>query len=296
MFNTTNIAGSSSTSASTYGASYSRTATNHHLGPEQADNLGYGLGRLARGGVDYLTNWWQSYWNTPSQEQLAMDKQVKIFHFRIEKFVLEFHSALNKIDKDPKNGKAHKEIESIASLLETVSPPHESKDLQDFQNSKFDGLKQRISKMELPAEVVNKLKSTSPVWFQNMKSAEDDSKKAQEKKLVGHRVKKHSRAQKKKAAQQQQIRNAEGPSKASVKAAEEKKDEKGALHPNRGAENKKSERHSNYERGQVPNCPVSYDLGTPDPSKFFTLTAPINSAKYCRVYYRWHRRCQWRWN
>ena len=195
MFNTTNIGSTSSASASTYGSSYSRTATNHHLGPEQAGNLGYGLGRLARGGVDYLTNWWQSYWNTPSQEQLAMDKQVKIFHFRIEKFVSEFHSALNKIDKDPKNAKAHKEIESIASILETVLPPNESQDLQDFQNSKFDGLKQRISKMQLPTEVVNKLKSTSPDWFQNMKSAENDSKKGQEKKLESHRVKKHERPQ-----------------------------------------------------------------------------------------------------
>ena len=183
MFNTTNIASSSSASASTYGSSYSRTATNHHLGPEQAGNLGYGLGRLARGGVDYLTNWWQSYWNAPSQEQLAMDKQVKIFHFRIEKFVSEFHSALNKVDKDPKNAKAHKEIESIASILKTVLPPNDSQDLQDFQNSKFDGLKQRISKMELPTEVVNKLKSTSPVWFQNMKSAENESNKSTRKEV-----------------------------------------------------------------------------------------------------------------
>ena len=107
MFNSTNIAGASSASASTYGSSYGRTASNHHIGPEQAGDLGLGLGRLARGGIDYLANWWQSYWNTPSQEQLSMDRQVKIFHFRIEECVSEFHSALNKLDKDPKNSKVH---------------------------------------------------------------------------------------------------------------------------------------------------------------------------------------------
>ena len=167
-----------------------------------------------------------------------------------------------------------KEIESIASILEKVSLPNDSKDLQDFQNSKFDGLKKRISKMELPTEVVNKLKSTSPAWFQNMKSAENDSKKGQEKKLESHRVKKHKRSGKQQSTQKQKNK-AEGSFKPSANTAKEKIDEKVSSKPGRVAENKKTDEQAKHANRQAANC-HTYDLTQTHPTNFFKLVFPPN--------------------
>ena len=58
--------------------------------------------------------------------------------------------------------------------------------------------------------------------FQNDPIAEKETNLVENRQIMKGRIKKHTRARKKKTAQQQQIRNAEGPNKSSVKAAEEK--------------------------------------------------------------------------
>ena len=121
MFNVTQtqIAPSSSASASTYRAAHHPTVMNHHLEANQANNLGYGVGRWLGMAIDKIGNTWGNWWNNPSAEQLLNQRRITIIRHQIRELIPELTSALNKIPKNSKDPQALnwalKKIQTIVS-------------------------------------------------------------------------------------------------------------------------------------------------------------------------------------
>ena len=174
MFNVTQIAPSSSASASTYRAAHNPTVINHHLEANQANNLGYGVGRWLGMAIDKIGNTWGKWWNKPSAEQLSKQRRITIIRHQIRELIPELTSALNKIPKNSKDPRALnwalKRIQTIASDKMSLLVPNEDKDLRDYQTKQFKPLEERISK--LPTFVKDKLRPLLPILFQNMENAE----------------------------------------------------------------------------------------------------------------------------
>ena len=174
MFNVTQIAPSSSASASTYRAAHNPTVMNHHLESNQANNLGYGVGRWLGMAIDKIGNTWGKWWDKPSAEQLSKQRRITIIRHQIRELIPELTSALNKIPKNSKDPRALnwalKRIQTIASDKMSLLVPNEDKDLRDYQTKQFKPLEERISK--LPTFVKDKLRPLLPILFQNMESAE----------------------------------------------------------------------------------------------------------------------------
>ena len=280
-----NISGPSGASVSAYGAANSLATIKHPLEPNQAGNLGYGLGKLARGAFDRFAEWW----NKPSPEQTKNQKvmqiHIQVMRSRINGLVNRLDSDLLKIGRSANDLKALKRIQAIAAEYKEFLESNNSEDFKNLLIEEFEKRKRTILVLQSKSPAATeKLRAILTMLFPNEPKAEEETNlkekvKLQEKKLNSRRVKMHSRAQKKSPKPLQQIRNAESELKSSFKATEEKKDGKGPLNPYRGAENadnEKSKRPSNNERSQGPTCPVSYNLAIPDPSKYFTLSGPIS--------------------
>ena len=174
MFNVTQIAPSSSASASTYRAAHNPTVINHHLEANQANNLGYGVGRWLGMAIDNIGNTWGKWWNKPSAEQLSKQRRITIIRHQIRELIPELTSALNKIPKNSKDPRALnwalKRIQTIVSDNMSLLVPNEDKDLRDYQTKQFKPLEERISKLQ--PFVKDKLRPLLPILFQNMENAE----------------------------------------------------------------------------------------------------------------------------
>ena len=174
MFNASQIAPSSSASASTYRAAHNPTVMNHYLEYNQANNLGYGVGRWLGMAIDKIGNTWGKWWDKPSAEQLSNQRRITIICHQIRKLIPELTSALNKIPKNSKDPRALnwalKKIQTIASDNMSLLMPNEDKDLREYQTKQFKPLEERISKLQ--PFVKDKLRPLLPILFQNMESAE----------------------------------------------------------------------------------------------------------------------------
>ena len=150
MFNVTQIAPSSSASASTYRAGHNPAIINHHLEANQANNLGYGVGRWLGMAIDKIGNTWGNWWDKPSAEQLSSQRRITIIRHQIRELIPELSSAINKIPKNSKDPRALnwalKRIQTIASDHMNLLVPNEDKGLREYQTKQFKPLEERISK------------------------------------------------------------------------------------------------------------------------------------------------------
>ena len=147
---------------------------NHHLESNQANNLGYGLGRWLGMAIDKIGNTWGNWWDKPSAEQLSKQRRITIIRHQIRELIPELTAALNKIPKNSKDPRALncalKRIQTIVSDNMSLLEPNEDEDLREYQTKQFKPLEERISK--LPTFVKDKLRPLLPILFQNMESAE----------------------------------------------------------------------------------------------------------------------------
>jgi hypothetical protein len=242
MFNATHIGPSSSAAVSNYQTSTSNM--NHHLDSNQTQQLGYGLGRLARVAFDQIANTWQSWWNKPSAEQIAMQRRIRIpreiFRHQIRELVPHLDSAFVNIRKNPKDREAFNRIQKIAADSASLLVPHEDEDVRAYQIKQFKRLDQRISTLQ--PFVKDQLRSVLPLLFQDGTSAEKQEDKEEQTTELS-------------------------PSRVSVKKAKEN-----VPHTKKQPEAKKESQHVFNQRATCGT--LSYDLNPLNGTQGFMMTGP----------------------
>lgn len=167
--NATQVVDLSTSNVAKYGAVSSYSTKNYPLTSNQVNEVGTGLGRLARWAFDNLARSWDSWWNKPSSEKMNWQRQGQIFRGRLENIIRILSPALNSIRKSPNDPVALKRIEDIVSdsAYADLFVPHEREDLRDFQLRKFKNLGENFPTLQ--RGVITKLRRLLPLVFQNSK-------------------------------------------------------------------------------------------------------------------------------
>lgn len=148
---------------------------------DQTNNLGNGLGRLAKMAFDQLAETWQNLWRrAPTAAEIAHCRQSKIFHKGLENFIPQLSSALDNLRKNPNDLSALKRIEKLASENSLYVKPHDDAKLRDEQAKQLKPFEERVSTLRTTTQ--NQLKKVLPILFQDrvaQAQVEETSEQAQ---------------------------------------------------------------------------------------------------------------------
>src|ERR1700704_3203054 len=122
-----------------------------HVGLDPANNLGFGLGRLARAAFDALAAAWQSAWaqgrQGPSEESLSAKRQISIYRKGLAECVQQLGHALEHLRKNPSNPGALKKLQTVANQYAVYLAPQEHGDKRTWQLKAFKPLEEKIARL-----------------------------------------------------------------------------------------------------------------------------------------------------
>lgn len=147
------------------------TEMTHFTGRNQANELGFGVGRLIGMVTEQIGRSWQNFWRSePSQEECALRMQRACYLTGLENFVRQLEKNCSNIRMNPNDPSALKKIKMLAAEHPQFAKLHERDDFRSYQEKQFRVFKNRIS--ALKSSTIDKLRPLLPAVFQKIKKTE----------------------------------------------------------------------------------------------------------------------------
>ena len=129
----------------------------------RSGNLGYGIGRILRGAFDQVWSTWQNWWNpAPSQDEIALQKQVMIYKQGLAECVTHLDRAIDNLRKNPNDPQSLEKIKKLAAHYERYVQPAPTEELSSYQKKLLGLIAEKISS-DIAGDMQNELKKILPI-------------------------------------------------------------------------------------------------------------------------------------